>query len=80
MCLYPELSSSTAHRRGCRCTTCNDWNTAKQKGVIERARARATGGKGCQFPTHKASTSYQYGCRCRRCKRANTVRCRIYRK
>jgi hypothetical protein len=77
-CEFPDLSSSTAHRRGCRCTDCNDWNSEKQRQVIARAKLRALKGKPCKFPHHSASTAYQYGCRCPKCVAGNTERCRRY--
>jgi hypothetical protein len=77
-CQFPDLASSTAHRRGCRCIDCNEWNNEKHRAVIARAKLRAAKGKPCKFPNHSASTAYQYGCRCPKCVAKNTERCRMY--
>lgn len=75
-CERPNSTPSYAHRKGCRCIRCNEWNTAKQHGLRARAMMRAVKDGGCWFPGNTPSTAYQYGCRCPRCVSEQTARCR----
>lgn len=74
MCDFPDYAASYAHRLGCRCIRCNDWNTKKQARLLRRARAMVIDGPFCSFPDLSPCTGYQYGCRCGRCMAANRAR------
>ncbi len=79
-CQRPNSKPSYAHRKGCRCIRCNEWNTAKQNALRRRSVLRVaieqTSEGECCFPNNTASTAYQYGCRCKRCVTEQTARCR----